>query len=302
MKFLKTYLFFFFVFVFNNTYAQSLNDYRSIDTGNWTTVEIWEVYNGVSWGAAVTYPGQVGGTNDVIISNGVNITINSDITNAINSVTIGDETGGVEALLIKNTSSIITTSFTIAYDGLMEWTANETFNLPNNNTAFVVEQLNPNGLTLGVDHGVKGSPCSASKRLNIRNTLYASCNGGAGAPYNFNQLNKSGGTLFVNPTSNSPVCSAQTVNLNANPGGAELTDTPINYDWLVTPPIGIPYTLTNSPTPTDTPIITGSYTYQVTITNNSGKSNTGSTMVTINNCSSPKTVITNRRITYRVKK
>ena len=88
MKWLQTLFFFLFTGVVSTSFSQSLNDYRTITSGNWTTISIWEVYNGVTWVPATTYPGQVAGTNDVTISNGATVTINSTISNTINSVTI----------------------------------------------------------------------------------------------------------------------------------------------------------------------------------------------------------------------
>ena len=49
--------------------AQSAGDYRSIGNGNWNDATKWETYNGSSWVAASTYPGQNPGTGTVTITN-----------------------------------------------------------------------------------------------------------------------------------------------------------------------------------------------------------------------------------------
>ena len=46
--------------------AQSVNDYRSINSGNWTSSLTWEVYNGTIWVPATSYPGQNAGTNNAV--------------------------------------------------------------------------------------------------------------------------------------------------------------------------------------------------------------------------------------------
>ncbi|MCD8453948.1 hypothetical protein LNJ08_06035 [Tenacibaculum finnmarkense genomovar ulcerans] len=120
MNCLKTYLFLFFVFIFTNTFAQSLNDYKTISSGNWTTIAVWQRYNGTSWVAATYYPGN-GATNDVSIVNNNNILVGITIAGTINSVTIGDRTGtglaSIETLTITATAGLNTTNFTIAHDG-----------------------------------------------------------------------------------------------------------------------------------------------------------------------------------------
>ena len=86
-------------------------------------------------------------------------------------------------------------------------------------------------------------------------------------------------------------------NLFANASG---TDAPgASYNWTVTSsPVAYSFTDTNE-NPTDSPTVIGTYVYEVTATNGS-VSNTNSVSVEITSCN--KTIITNRRITFRVKK
>ncbi|WP_299683475.1 hypothetical protein [uncultured Tenacibaculum sp.] len=285
------------------TFSQSINDYRAINTGNWTNIAVWEIYDGTSWISATSYPGQLTVTNDVIIGNDVTISINSNITGNINSVTVGDRAGGIDTLLITNTASLNTLQFTIAYDGLLNWNINKTFVLPAN-TSFGVESPNPDSsLILGVDYGIYVNPsaCSASKILQIGTIKYATCNGGGGRDViEFSEVNNKGGNLSVFPTitTPTPICSSTTIQLNANPGGTEISDTPLNYSWTVISPSGYSFS-SNIENPIDTPVNPGTYTYQVVLTNASGLSSTANISVIVENCT--KTIITNRGITYRVK-
>jgi len=58
--------------------AAVIGDYRTINSGNWTTVSIWETYNGVSWIAALTAPTSTNGT--ITIQNTHTVTITSSMT------------------------------------------------------------------------------------------------------------------------------------------------------------------------------------------------------------------------------
>ena len=270
-------------FVFSVAQGQSINDYRTVASGNWTNVSIWQVYNGAAWVAATTYPGQAVAANDVSIEGGFSVTISSNIPNTINSVTVGDGTGGTDSFFVSATSSLNTQLITIANGGYAEWISNVTFSLPSG-AAFVIES----GGTLD-----DSTPCSASKRLVIGSVIYSTCNGGAGADYSFQDLEDSGGSLNVSPSSNSPICSNKTLTLFANPSGTGSGTA--NFSWSATGPAG--YSFSSSlENPTITGLSTGSYVFTVTAADGS-LSRSGSTNVTVRGgC----TVVSNRRITYRV--
>ncbi len=256
-----------FLFI-RGAYAQSLNDYRSIASGNWTNISVWEVYNGTTWVAATTYPGQVTGTNDVSIEGGDSISISSNIPNNINSLTIGDGAGATDTLLVSGNSSLNTLLVTIANGGYASWTSNVTFSLPAG-AAFIIES----GGSLD-----ESRPCSAAKRLIIGSIIYATCNGGAGADYSFSDLNNQGGSLSVSPTSNAPICTGTTLTLFANPSGTGSDSA--TFSWNGTGPGS--YSFSSSiENPTDTGLTSGTYTYTVTATNGSS-SNTNSVMVIVN--------------------
>ncbi len=81
-----------------------------------------------------------------------------------------------------------------------------------------------------------------------------------------------GGNPTVAPSSNTPVCSGNTVTLFANS-----TNSPTSYSW--TPAAGLSCNTCANPTITG---VTGSVTYSVTATNGCGTSPQGTTAVTVN--------------------
>lgn len=289
-------------------YSQSTNDFRVRNDGNWSTDnDVWQFFNGTAWVNTTNYPGQTGvAVNDVVIGGEYTVEISQDINGEeINSVTVGDENSGADTLIIANTVELDTPLFIIAYDGFVTWDGNNTLELPDANTNFIVEDPDPNpaGLVLGVSHGLDETPtgngnCNASKRINIGGTIYSACNGNPNGSVSFEDINTGGGNLNVNPTASpSPSCTNSAIQLAANPGGTEINDTPITYSWTATSPVGYTFNSTIE-NPSDTPINSGTYTYQVVIENNSNITSMSSVTVLIEDCN--KTVITNRRITIRV--
>ena len=73
--------------------AQSIGDYRSAATGNWSSVSTWETYNGILWAPAITPPSSLlsGAIN---IRNGHTVTVNANTT--VDQLTI--DAGGTLAL------------------------------------------------------------------------------------------------------------------------------------------------------------------------------------------------------------
>tara|TARA_R110002153_G_scaffold97078_3_gene231634 strand:+ start:768 stop:1856 length:1089 start_codon:yes stop_codon:yes gene_type:complete len=263
---MKAYITLITIFIFGSAvlYAQQAGDYRSIASGNWTSVGIWETYNGTTWGAATSYPGQLTGTNDVFIIGGNSVSISSTILNTINSILIGDGTAALDNFYVSGTSSLNTQLVTIANGGHAEWISNVSLSLP----AGASFQINPGG-ELATDR-----PCSASKRLIIGATVYSTCNGGAGAQYDFTDLNESGGSLSVSPTSDSPICEGEILNLYANPSGTGAT----GASFLWTGPNGFTATTSDA---TVSGLAQGDYTYTVTITDSAGNTNTKSVTATV---------------------
>ena len=76
----------FFLLSISTIFSQSLGDYRSINSGPWTTLSTWESYNGSSWVSATSYPGQNSGTNDVSIGGGDAVSLSSAISNSFSNL------------------------------------------------------------------------------------------------------------------------------------------------------------------------------------------------------------------------
>jgi hypothetical protein len=123
-----------------------------------------------------------------------------------------------------------------------------------------------NRLTLGdgssitIDTGgtLVGGSCNASERIYIGTNLLASCNGGAGADFSFNDILNFGGTGSL--TSNSPVCTSNTLNLLATPP----PNGTYTYSFLGNGLPGAGTTFSSTPSYTLTaPASSGSYVYQV---------------------------------------
>ena len=250
------------------TSSQDVGDFRSVATGSWTSTSIWQSYNGSSWVSATTYPGQVTGTNNVFIQGGYSVTISSSIPNAFNSLIVGDGIGSTDILYVGNTSSLNTPLITIANGGYAAWTSNVSLFLPSG-AAFVIQS----GGALATD-----KPCSAAKRIVIGSVIYSTCNGGAGADYNFDDLNSQGGSLAVTPLSNSPICESGSLSLSANPSGTGSSGA--SFIWSGTGPGSYSFSsIIENPTIAALPA--GSYTYTVTITDTNGSSNTNTTDVIV---------------------
>src|ERR1019366_1378342 len=95
------------IFIASAANAQTTGDYRSNAASfNWNTAASWQTYNGVSWVAAVTYPGQALGTGNVLVRSGQTVTINVSPANALGSLSINTGT------LTFNVASSITLSVT----------------------------------------------------------------------------------------------------------------------------------------------------------------------------------------------
>ncbi|MDZ7613046.1 MAG: hypothetical protein U5K51_04560 [Flavobacteriaceae bacterium] len=163
-----------------------MNDYRSLATGNWTSLTTWERYNGTTWVAATNYPGQITGTNNVIIRTGHNVDLSGTIPQGINSLTIGDNSGGRESLIINGNSVLDLNLLTISADGDLVWVG-ITMILNLGNDAAIV--INPGGT---VD---TSSPCSASETISMNGDVISSCQGpiGGGGNFSFQDMINAGG-------------------------------------------------------------------------------------------------------------
>ncbi|NHF61596.1 hypothetical protein FK220_019745 [Flavobacteriaceae bacterium TP-CH-4] len=238
-------------------YSQNLDDYRSVSSGNWTIISVWEIYDGDSWVAASDYPGQKRTAHNVHIRGGNEVSINSAISKEINTVIVGDGLAERDLLKVTNTASLKTSKIIIEAGGDARWTSNVSLHLPEG-SAFVIE---PGG-DLDADKS-----CNASKRLIIGSNIYASCNGGAGADYSFKDLKKSGGSLAVLPSFEGMLCLGQPLRLLANPVGTGVSTAAIT--WLGKGPNGFSFS-SKEENPLINGLAIGSYTFSVVISDKSG--------------------------------
>ena len=177
------------VLLFFNTsmLSQSLGDYRSVNPGGpWATSGSWEYFNGTSWVAASTYPGQNStGTGNVTILSGHNITIGSTgiNTGAINSITVngnltltGTNTGSDGTDYFFNTPLLSVTPLL----GTITFINKVDLLLPNNSVLLVTTDTAPNPDYFGLI-----GDCNHNQDIHIGTSVYAYCNGGGNTALTF---------------------------------------------------------------------------------------------------------------------
>lgn len=83
----------FYCLYLNVSYCQEIGSYRTIASGIFENISIWEVYNGASWSAASIKPGQ---GNDIYIDQNHKLTLTGN--EEVKSLFINAETGAAEKL------------------------------------------------------------------------------------------------------------------------------------------------------------------------------------------------------------
>ncbi len=248
------------IFLFSfNVNCQSLGDYRSVATGNWTSLASWQYYNGTAWVTPTGttpqgYPSQFAGTNLVTIQAGHTITfLNSYVTTTFPSLVINgtlllNGTGGTPIFDIKANSIIVTPNLTPV--ATINFTTKGNLTLPANATI-------QTGLL-----GLSGS-CTANQKITIGTTTLATCAGAGQVVLLFAQFMSSGGTLNAQPTSNTPVCVSNSINLNGSIIGTPGTG--LTYTWTITNPLGIITTFVGQNTSISN-ALQGTYTAKLKVT------------------------------------
>lgn len=128
--------------------AQTAGDYRSVVSGNWTTLATWQYYNGSAWVAATAYPGQNPGTQNVSIIGGFVVTLDANIPNQFTSLTIGDDifppTQTIfDKLIIPDNSNytLNTILVTIKDDATIYWYKKGNLNLLTNGGTYNIQYI-----------------------------------------------------------------------------------------------------------------------------------------------------------------
>lgn len=244
-------------------FTQTLGDYRSVNPGGpWTNLSSWQYYNGSSWVAATTYPGQnATGTGNVLIQSGHSITIGTTgiNTGTIGSITItgnltltGVNTGGTGTDYIFNTPSIIVTPL----QGTITFINKVNLKLPGNAVLSVTSDTTPNPDYYGLI-----GDCNHNQDIYIGTSVYAYCNGAGETGLTFDDVMDGGGTLDARPSSNTPVCEGSQINLFGTYSGT--AGSTVTYNWAIVAPGG-----GNSSSSLQNPTIPNAIagTYNITLT------------------------------------
>ena len=245
--------------------GQSVGDYRSVNPGGpWTTLSSWQYYNGSSWVAASTYPGQnPTGTGEVTIqaahtisigTTGINTGLIGSIIISGNLALTGTNTGGNGTDYVFNTQLMIVTP----YLGTITFIDKIDLMLPNNAVLSVTSDTAPNPDYYGLI-----GDCNHNQDIHIGSSVYAYCNGGGTTALTFDEVMAGDGTLNATPSSNTPVCEGSQINLSGSYLGT--FGTAVTYSWAIVAPGG-----GNSSSALQNPVIlnavVGTYTATLTCT------------------------------------
>ncbi|MBU3822834.1 hypothetical protein KO566_12245, partial [Flavobacteriaceae bacterium XHP0103] len=235
--------------------ADAIGDFRSVGNGNWTSLSTWEYFDGSNWitpTAAIGYPGQYSGTNNVTILSGDTVSVDNITTQSMGDVivngTLALNPGGSPWEVELNTENI-------AIDG-----SSATLDFSGSQASLLLPAMASVTFRNGGD--IAGS-CTPNNEIIIDGVQYAACRNPSAGSYTFGQVVAAGGTINAQITTSSPsspVEACTTINLEG--GYAGTGGTSVNYNWLVRDPSG---TFTNigtgslgNPVPTST--TTASYT------------------------------------------
>ena len=274
--------------------SQVLGDYRSVTSGNWTTLTAWQYYNGTSWISPSGifpqgYPSQFSGTSNVTIQAGNTITFtNLMVTTTFPKLTINGKlsligTGNNAFFDIKANFIKVTPSLTPA--ATIEFLSKGTLLMPTN----AIFQVGPLGLS--------GS-CTNNQAIKIGASVIATCSGAGNSGVLFSQLMNGGGSITAVPTSNSPVCQNNIINLNGAINGS--AGTGLTYVWTITSPTGI-ITTVNSQNTTVPNAQLGTYTAKLKCTtsyNGTSFTNEATILVIISPTTVAGTVSSNQTICF----
>lgn len=262
-------------------FSQSLGDYRSVAPGGpWTNLSSWQYYNGSTWIAATTYPGQnPTGTGNVTILSGHSITIGTTglNTGTINSITIsgnltltGTNTGADGTDYFFNTPLLSVTPLL----GTITFINKVDLQLPNNAVLLVTTDTTPNPDYFGLI-----GDCNHNQDIHIGSSVYAYCNGGGNTALTFFQVMNNGGSLNAIASASAPNCEGNSINLQGNYSGT--VGTAVTYNWsIVAPGGGISTSTLQNPIITNA--LAGTYTATLTCTTtHNGNNYSNNEMVSI---------------------
>ncbi len=238
----RTNQFYLFLMIFLLTsveiFCQTAGDYRSVNPGGpWTTLNSWQYYDGSSWVAASTYPGQnptgtgivtIQATHSISIGpSGINTGTIGSIIISGNLALTGTNTGGNGTDYVFNTQLIVVTPLL----GMITFIDKIDLTLPNNAVLSVTSDTTPNPDY----YGLVGN-CNHNQDIHIGSSVYAYCNGGGTTALTFAEVMAGDGTLNATPNSNSPVCEGDSIHLLGSYLGT--FGTAVTYSWAIVAPGG----------------------------------------------------------------
>ncbi|WMI65731.1 HYR domain-containing protein [Aestuariibaculum sp. YM273] len=203
-------------------------DYRSVNSGNWTTLSTWEYYDNVlGWitpTALIGYPGEFTGTNTVLINSAHTITVNSNLdTEYIVSITVNgtlDLNPGSSPREVSLNTPSIDINGASAFLGFSHAQAS---------------LLLPAGAALSFQNGgdIAGS-CTPNNEIIINGNQYAACKNPSAGAYTFGQVSAAGGTINaqIDIPPSSPNTSEVCAEINFS-GGYTGTGTNVTADWVL---------------------------------------------------------------------
>ncbi|MEC5156962.1 T9SS type A sorting domain-containing protein [Chryseobacterium sp. MP_3.2] len=203
----RVFLSFLFTLFFIISSAQTIGDFRSKASGNWTTPGSWEKCTNLSpetWVTSTTYPGQTASNVSVTILNCH--TIQTPIRAKKNDPRVNYNIGDllIKGVLFINDDFGLPTTYKLWIDGgSMVWDGNFGFYIPQN-SALVITKPAPastcnNSYVVGLSSTAVNT-CSAQTALYIGVIKYTSCTGhGSSVAGDFPDVNGNGGSLLSSP-------------------------------------------------------------------------------------------------------
>jgi hypothetical protein len=284
-SFVKLQLLFAYLFVIGILCsAQTIGDFRSFSNGSWAASTSWETYDGASWEAATTFPGENAGTYAVEILAGHTISTTGISTEPMGTLTISG------TLRLNGSNSMVNFFFNTALIYITpDLTPPATIYFDNKSNLVL-----PQDAVLRVWLGGLSGDCNNNQKIQIGTLSYAACNGAPGSMFTFAELMAAGGTLNAVGMIPPLVCQGSTVQLEGGYTGA--IGTPVTYNWTSSGPAVLVFSPSNTAKdPTITPTVPGVYSITLTVSTNKGTqiySNTESTAMIV----APTSSVTNAAI------
>jgi len=190
--------------------AQVTGDYRSKASGNWGSSSTWQIYNGIAWVNATSYPGQNSNVGTVTIGSGNTVSLNVNITSyTIDKLIIGDQSGGDDTLSLPNNGVLTVNIMLVAVqsDGILTWAGNADLHLPSDAIIY------NNGGEIDTDKS-----CNNSQRIFLGTREFSSCKGNGSYEFSFDEVE----SALPPPTSNGDITECeqnpiQTLTASATP-------------------------------------------------------------------------------------